>query len=394
MDTTPSTPRRLLATLRRGGALALLCCALLSADALAQGGRLDQVFVRDSKGAVRQMSCTFIENSLTRLVLQRGDKETPYDNDRVDRVIWGAVSTGYREGQAFFDRGDYENAAAKFTMAAVEDPREVVKAVARRRAGESYLNLAKTDPSHYGPALDEFSKFLTDYADDRAVPEVRMLQARCTLLRGSEGDLAAAGALYRGIFEEGSGSEVTPGYDQFDCFQSGLSAAHALIGAGETLPAREILGVLSNSVRSKLVSLEDGSLEKLRLEALAGEAQLGEGFVQLATNQARQAETFFSAQLQNASTGPAVLRFGARLGLGEALMAQGKLREASMEFGHVASLDYTSRDRTAHSMLRLAECLGKLGDIDGAAQSRARLTTIIESFGDTPSAAKARELLK
>jgi len=371
--------------------MAALLCAPLATDLTAQGGRPDQVFVRDSKGTVRQFTGTVLENTLTKLVLQREGKDVSYDGDKVDRIVWGQVSIGYRDGQAFFDRGDYENAAAKYTLAAVEDPREVIKAAARKRAGESYMNLGAADPTRYGDALEEFSKFLTDYATDRAVPEVRLLQARCTLLRGEPGDAASAGALYRGIFEEGSGATVTPGYDQDACLEAGLASANALIEAGETSPAQEVLGVLSGAIRSKLVSLEDGTPEKRHLEALAGEAQLGTGFVKLAGGDARQAETFFQAQLQHAEGAPASVAFGARLGLGEALMAQSKLREASMD---VAAIDYTGRDRTARALLRLGECLAKLGDVDGKAQSELRWTTVLRSFGDTPSAAKARQLLQ
>jgi tetratricopeptide (TPR) repeat protein len=399
MDSTPSAKQSLIPTLFKGGLMALALLAPLGSLSWAQdGGRPDQVFVLDSKGSIRQFTGTVIENTLTRVVLKRGDKETSYDNDRVDRVLWGEVSTAFRSGKTFFNRGDYENAAAEYRAAAVEDPREVIKAVARLRAGQALMQLGRTDPSQFPLALDEFERFLSDFSTDRAVPEARALQARCTLLRGGEGDQAAAGALYRGIFQEGAGGDPATGYDPITSLECGLHAAEALIAADDTSAAQEILGILTSSVQERLISLDDaesGAPEKRRrLESLAGEAKLGGGFIMLASNQSSQAETFFKAQLQGAADGAAAVRFGARLGIAEVYLAQGKLREASLEFASVVAIDFTDRDRTARALLGLSKTFGMLGDIDGAAQARARLTTIVESFGDTPSAASARELLK
>lgn len=380
---------KLGASLLAGVGLTLVCSP--AAFALTpQGGRPDQVYI---KGSSRQETGVITENSLSNVMLMRGDKEKRVDATRVERIIWGAVCTSYREGMAYFDRGDYENAAAKFALAATEDEREVIKADSRKLAGTALLRLGASDPSQFALALDEFERFLDDYPDSRSVPEVRALQARATLLRGGEGDVAAAGAMYRSLFEAGSGATPTEGYPVMRSLDAGLRGIRALTQAGDTLGAREISGVLANGIAAKQAEFEDGTPEKTRLNALAAEVQLAEGFVLIAADQSRQAETFFNSQLDAAKDGPAALRYGSMLGLGQALLAEGKLREASVQFASVASIDYTDRDRSAKALLLLAETMIKLGDSDGTTQAKKRLNVILDSFGDTPSAAPARKTL-
>lgn len=402
MIRTASAPGQLRAALVRGGLLLsslVLATPVFALPSAPQGGgRLDQLFVRDSKGAVRQLTGTVTSSGLEKVVVDRDGKEASYDNDRVERIIWGEVSSVFRDAQDYYGRGDYENAAAKFNLAADEDPRDVIQAVARLSAGNSLMNLGAADPTQFGLALSEFDTFISDYPTSRELPTARAQQARATLMRGGEGDSKKAGELYRSLFEEGTSDPATLGYDRLDCMVAGLEAARALIAAGETLPARETLGVLASSLRAMLASSEEGSPERTQLEGLLAEAQLGEGFVLLASGQGRQAETFFRAQLQNSKNGPAAQRFGAMLGLGEACFAQGsedsaKYREASLHYAGVAGLDFTDRDRTAHATLRLAETLLALGDSDATVQARLRLQTLVEHYGDTPSAAPARTLI-
>ncbi len=385
------------ASLCAGLVLALFTGSAAQASSALQSGRPDQVYLKDSS---RQETGVITENSLSNVLLQRGDKEKRLDSIRVERIIWGAVSASYREGQAYYDRGDYENAAAKFALATTDDERDVVKADARRLAASALLRLGATDPSQFGLALSECERFLSDYPDSRLVPEVRAMQARATLLRGDEGDEAAAGAMYRSLFEAGSGASPAEGYQRLPSLEAGLQAIRALTTAGDTLGAREISGVLASSINSMQADLEEDSPDKALLAALAAEVQLTEGFVLLAGDQARQAETFFKAQLVSESAVQAALgqtssalRYGSLLGLGQAYLAQGKLREASVQFATVASIDYTDRDRSSKALLLLAETMAKLGDSDGMAQARKRLNVIVSSYGDTPSAAAARRKL-
>ncbi|MFT7484325.1 MAG: TolA-binding protein [Candidatus Paceibacteria bacterium] len=376
-----------LKTLVTGGFVSALLCA----PTWAQGGRPDQVFLTDSS---RQVTGVVTENGLINVVLDQDGKERRLDGSNVERIIWGNVSSAFREGQDYFGRGDYENAAAKFTLAASDDERGVIQAIARRRAGESLMYLGATDPSHFDGALDQFVQFLSDYPGSRDVPSVRSLQARAMLLRGNDTDLKQAGTLYRQLFEAGTGAAPTPGYDRSLCALAGLDAIRTLTAAGETLGAREIAGVLTTEVNALLAAAVEDSPEQASLKTLAAEVQLSEGFVLLASEQARQAETFFNSQIAGSKDQPSALRFGAMLGLGMAQTAQAKHREASVNFATVASIDFTNRDRSALALLHLAETMIQLGDKGATGAARLRLTALIDSFGDTPSASAARKVLE
>lgn len=355
------------------------------------GTRPDQVYVHDAKSDRRSVvTGTVTENSLSKVVVQREGKESKLEPLEVDLIVWGEVSPAFREAKVFYERGDYENAAAKYRQATDVDERAVVKAEARHRAGESLLQLGATDPSKYAEALTEFGKFLEDHPDDRAVPEVRSLQARATLLNG---DAAAAGALYRSLFESGSGQNPKPGYDRILCLQAGLAAGQALLAANDTLGAREVFGVLESGISSLQPQLAQGSPESQELARLAAEADLGEGYLLIAGGQPGQAETFFEARLRNADKAGATTRFGAMMGLAEAYAAGHKSAEARVLFARVASIDFTNRDRTARALLRLAQTTVELKEPESAANARKWLNDIVTYYGNTPSARAARENL-
>jgi TolA-binding protein len=403
MDRSPTVlrrgaRRRSLDLIRRRSVLSTFLLAAWFAAAPASpaapvqdGQRPDQVHVHDKERDRRTVvTGVVVENTLTSVRVEREGKETRVDPVEVERITWGTVSPAFREAQVFYDRGDYENAAARFRQATDTEERDVTKAVARWRAGEALLELGASDPSRYAEALEEFQRFLADHPQNRHVPQVRMMQARATRLSG---DAKAAGALYKSLYEEGASATPTPGYDRLLCMRAGLEAAESLIEAGETLGAREILGVLKSSISSMQPQVAADSAESEELARLAAEADLGEGYVLIANEQASQAESFFQSRLQNADSAGATMRYGAMMGLGEAYRAENKYNEARVLFARVSAIDFTNRDRSARALLRLAQTTLDLKEPDATARARKWLTELVESFGDTPSAGPARELL-
>jgi TolA-binding protein len=128
---------------------------------------------------------------------------------------------------------------------------------------------------------------------------------------------------------------------------------------------------------------------------LRQEAVLGEGWAELAANNHRAALTFFQSKLSAAQQEKSdTLRFGAMLGLGEALLADVKPREAQLHLARVAALDHTDRDRNARALLRLAESAMLLSDAESRVQAKTWLEVVLSRYGDTPWAAPARQLME
>lgn len=368
--------------------LALLSCTLLPGTAFAQ--RNDQVWFVDRDGSVRQTSGVVTENSTATVRVKRGaDRESTYDGDRVRRIEWGQVTTDFREGREYRDRGDHLNAARKFREAATNtDERIVVQAAARLLAAQSLLDLGATEPVRIGEALSELETFLSDFANNRDVQRARHLQAQAIWLDGRAGEAAEA---FRSLFEEGSGASPTPGFDRQLSLDAGLAAGRAFLAAGDSLRAKEIFGALDSAATTFAGQFAESSPERLAAERLATEARLGDGFVMLAAGQVAQAVPFFEARR---SQGDAAMRHAADLGLGEAYLAQNKLREAQVKFASVSALDFSDRYRAARARLKLAETHQKLADSASAALARKLLTEVVERYGDTPAAREARTLLE
>ena len=369
-------------------ALGLLC---LAAPADAQQ-RPDQIYVLDTRsGSINMLPGIVQDYGLAETVIIRNGKERKYDTSRVERIVWGSVSGSFREGRTYFERGDFENAAAKFLVAATNDERAPVQAAARMLAAKSYLELSVKSPDRISDAIEQALRYVEDHSDSAELPEARALHARATWLSG---DAAAAAPLFRAIFEEAGAAEVTEGYSIVPCLTAGLHAARAYLAAGETLPAREIYSNLQQRADSAIASLEEESRDRPPLRRLSLEARAGEGFVLVASKQNRQAMTFFESQLSSAGKTDSALRFACYLGLAEAQAAEMKLREAQLNFSRVSSLDHTDRDRVARALFRLAESTKELADPGSPGTIRAWLETVTTEYGDTPWAGPARKLLE
>ena len=373
-------------------ALGLLCLgSVLAAPASAQT-RPDQVYVLDKRtGVINMLPGIVQEHGLVETVILRSGKERKYDTNRIERIVWGSVSGNFRGGTDFFERNDFENAAAKFLVAATNDERPPVQAAARLLAAQSYLELSTTNPDRIGDAIEQAQRYIDDHASSAELPAARSLLAPATWLSG---DPAAAAPLFRALFEEVGATETTEGYSLIPCLQAGLQSARTYLAAGETLPAREIYTTLQQRADSAIMTLEEESRDRGPLQRLSLEARAGEGFVLVSSKQNRQAITFFESQLSSASKTDSALRFACYLGLGEAQAAEKKLRKAQLNFCRVSSLDHTDRDRVARALFRLAESTRELTDPGSAGTVRLWLETIAAEYGDTPWAGPARKLLE
>jgi len=383
-----TSPSRYSVALALGG---MLFGSALAAPASAQT-RPDQVYVLDKRtGAINMLPGIVQEHGLVETVVIRSGKERKYDTWRVERIVWGSVSGSFREGRTYYERSDYENAAAKFLVASTNDQRVPVQAAARLLAAQSFLKLATTNPDRISDAIEQAERYIDDHSEGAELPDVRALLARATRLSD---DPAAAALLYRELFQEVSADAITPGYSLVPCLNAGLHAARAYLAADETLPAREIYSTLQQRADSAIAVLEEGSRDRGALRRLSLEARAGEGFVLIASRQNRQAITFFQSLLGSASKTESALRYAAFLGLGEAQAAEKRLREAQLNFARVSSIDHTDRDRVARALFRLAESTRELADPGSAGTVRTWLMAITTDYGDTPWASPARKLLE
>ena len=119
-------------------------------------------------------------------------------------------------------------------------------------------------------------------------------------------------------------------------------------------------------------------------------AKTGEGFALLTSGDARGAKAFFENKMNQTDLAPAG-QFSAALGLGEALLADGKPADAQIHLARVSALDPSGRDRTARAMLGLVKAL-RAANGPAADQASILLTKIKNAYGDTPAAFHAAKL--
>ena len=351
--------------------------------------RSDQVLFLDARGQPRTIRGVIQENSLSRVVVAADGRERNVDSGAMQHVEFGDVPPSFDDGVAYFHRSDFEGAARQFQLAATDaSARAIVQAAARLRAAQAWIRRGAGDPNAFGLAREEAERFLADHPDDREVPMARALLGRATWLAG---DPAAAAEIYRALYQEAQGGDPPTGYTYLDCYAGGLAAARAFLVTGDADAARGLFAELSTGLATVLASVEDGDPSRRALDDVHTAARLGEGYCLLAAGSTSQARTFFQRQLGDARVTDAQ-RFGAQLGLAEALLAEGDARRAQIEFASVSAIDHTDRDRVARALVGLAECAVRLSDADSRQDAKLWLQTVRDQFGDTPSVLRAQEL--
>lgn len=356
--------------------------------------RPDQVFVlRKSDGALTSIAGRIQKNDLDKVVVAASGKESTFDAELVQRVVWGDVPPAYHEAQLYVDRGEWPNAVAKWRIAAGDaSARDVVRASAKLEATEALLRWGATEPERFAEAVVEVQGFLASYGTNREIARAKMLEARATWLAGKP---AEAGALYRAIFASLQGDKAPAGFDRLTCLRAGLFAARALLDAKDTLAAREVFASLNAGVGPIVAGAKSDDPSQGALQDILDESILGDGFVELAAGNSKAALAFFQGKVTSLDAGtPPSLRFGAHLGLGEALLAENRLRDAALHLARAAALDFVDADRVARATVKLAECASKLPDGDAKTQACTRARAVLAGYGDTPAAARARTLLK
>ncbi len=375
---------------RPRAALAALALALATAAPAAQEkpSRPDHVSYQNKRGELTSATGHVVQDSLDGVKLQIGSETREIDALAVQRIVFGQTPPAFHDGEAYFDRADYQNAAASYRLAAA-DPvaRAPVQAEARLRAARAEILQGAREPAAYARAREEAERYLLDFPTGRGVPEARGLEARAARLSGEAADAAER---YRSLYRElEKGSR---GYPPAACLEAGIDAAEAFLAARQVDEARQVYSAVEAGLPRTLATLPEGDPARARLEAVQAAARLGDGYCQLASGSVPAAKTFFEGQLQQAAS-PA-MRFGARLGLAQAQLAEGATRQAQLSFAEVSALDTTDRDRVALALVGLAECALKLGDKNARPQAQKWVEAVQEQYGDTPAALKAQELAK
>lgn len=375
-------------------ALFVAVASAAATAAFAQGGRLDQALVKSPRdGSLNAVYGTVKQYELGKVVIEVAGKDVTYDSNRVPRIVsWGDAPAPLHDGVRSLAAGAFEDAVKAFRSASSSAQRDIVKASAKAMTADALWRWGASDATRFTEAVAECESFAASFATHRDLPFVQQVHARALWLSGKP---AEAGAAFKSIYAKLSGDKVADGYDADECMRAGLSAARALLDAKDTLGAREIYAGLESSVGPLVAGLAADDARKPVLQAVLDEAMLGAGYVDLAAGQSKQALTFFQNKVNglNANS-PLSTRNSAMLGLGEALLAEGKFRDASLQLAKVAALEAADIDRAARATVKLAEAYSKLTDADSRQQACARVKDVISRFGLAPASVRARQLAK
>lgn len=361
--------------------------SLATATVPQQSGAVDQVFVQ-RRGSVRPFSGKLVKNGLEAVVLEIEGEEREFPAVDIVRVSVGILPNSYLEGRSMAKAGDLDNAVRAFQLAADDsEASEAARAQAHLEASRALIAQAGRNGGDFSTAITSAEEFLTAFADHRETPAARALLGRAQVLSG---DSATGAATYAALFGELQDGTPTTGYGLVDCLQAGLEAARAYARAGDADAARSTYDQLGEELPRANGALEPNDPRQSQLRRLTSLAELGEGWAFLAEDKSTQAKNFFNNKLENAERGDFLLRAGARVGLGEALLSSGNADKAQFEFARASALVSGDRDLAARALLGLANALVEVGAPKDVMLPV--LTSLTQTYGDTPAARAGREL--
>lgn len=363
-----------------------LAAAVLTVGWSGTATAADRIWLRSGGRPV--VADQVLQDHYDKVVYRRSGNRLELPGRKVREIDWGDAPESFRLGLEKLRDGDYENAVNLFKAAATESGvRGWIKVEAPFRAAEALRAWGGRDPSKLREAIAQYDAALEADPKTRLRPAILYGRALARLGLGDiDGAVADLDALKKEAAENGYGIEWE--------LRAALERAQALDDAGRSDEARRAYSALEQQARVLANAQNADEREKAYALEVAGLARLAQGRVLIGGGKASQAESFFRRIVDDEREAEPV-RAAALVGLGEALMAQGKLKEAQLALARVRVRYFHARDAVAHATYLLGEIAERLGRThpQEARLAQTYYLEVAERYGDTRWARKAQEKL-
>ncbi|MSR45925.1 MAG: hypothetical protein EXS13_02465 [Planctomycetes bacterium] len=375
-----SPVRSSLLTLVTTALFALLLAPPLRADELLQNG---------AKAPIR---CT-IESESVDTVKFRRDGATALQeiaSAAVADITYDDAPKAFRNGRELLAAGDAENAANSFRLALRTKTRnDWIRVHGTYYLGCSLQALGARDATKLPEAAATFAGLLGESPNCRFMPDA--LRRHADVLAATNNVLGAA-ALYDRLAQVARDHKLGVVAEA----RARLLKADAFAAADMTREAEASYLAATRFAEASAGLTVDRSIRR-DLQALAGRAKLAPGDALLRHRQFAAARAFFAHAAQDGAAAqgdgalPEVVA-AAQNGVGEALLAEGRAREALAQFAQVRVAHYLVREQTARATYFLGKSILALNNAEPNGKKKAAdyFAEVVLRYSETPWADRAR----
>ena len=315
---------------------------------------------------------------------KKGAYEGKIASSKVTEVVYGDAPESYRNGLDYLKSGDYENAVKSFKLAMEKrSVRPWIKTYGLLGTARAYQRWGGAEPAKYKDAAAAYEALLKQAPSTRFLAEVLFELGRC---QAAAGDINAAVATFDRLAKEAYAKKLGVAWEAKARFQKAMVR---LQGNQADEAERDFRSALTFATK-QLKSVEDEAA-KAELERIAALSRLNQGTVLIKRKKYAEARTFFQ-QILGDSSSTSSAKAGAENGLGEILLAEGKLKEAQVQFARAKVLYTDISEEAARATYFLGVLCLELKEREPNGQRRAKdyFQEVVTWYPDTEWAKKAR----
>jgi outer membrane protein assembly factor BamD (BamD/ComL family) len=306
---------------------------------------------------------------------------------KVRAIEYGDAPESYQLALEKREAGEFENAANLLKSAIGQSGvRGWIKVQGNFELAETLRRWAARDRTRFAQAIAAYDEVLKA-EKSRFRPDALLGRALSHL---GAGDLGKAKADLAQLKKEATDNKYGPGWE----LRADFTLAQALEEAGDA-EAKRAYQSLETFAKSYAANQDIDAADRAYAGELAGLAKLAQGRALLRENRGADAERFF-AQIAGDSAEPAAVRAQAVVGVGQAYLAQNKLKEAQLAFAKVRIQHRDQIEATAEATYQLGIVCEALGAAEprGAALAQEYFKECVQRFGASRIASKAQEKIR
>ncbi|MHC4942931.1 MAG: tetratricopeptide repeat protein [Planctomycetota bacterium] len=311
--------------------------------------------------------------------------EKTITTDKVEEIIYYDVPTAFKNGLAFVEKGEYENALNSFQLAMeARGVRDWIQVYSLFEKAKAYQQWGLSDNSKFKNAVETFNELLDQAPETRFYAEVLFGLAMSYSLSG---DLANAVKAFDQLAQEAYEKKLGVIWEARAKYEKAL----AQMNGGKYDDAERDLRSAMTFATEQAKTVKDDPGLQATLNRIAGLARLNQGTVLIKKKKNSDARRFFEEILNNTSSSRDA-QAGAMCGLGECLLSEKKLKEAQEQFATAKVLYFDLAEEGARATYFLGELCLELKDKEPNYKKRAKdyFQEVIDLYPETSWAKQAR----
>ena len=346
----------------------------------------DVIFRKDTKKSMSVDEVT--AETYEDVTYKRGSRESKLTVDKIEKIQYHDTPDAWQNGLRFAKKGDWENAEASFKLAMDDGSvRSWIKTYGLYELGKVYQQWGLSNPAKFKKAIESYTQLLADDPKTRFYAEVLFNLGKS---HADSGDMQKALEVFDRLAQDAYDKKLGSNWEARAKFEKAV----ARMNGGDFDEAnRDFRSALTFAGEQLKNAGEDAELISV-LKRIEGLSKLYQGTVLIKKKKYKDATRFFE-QIINDNDATRNAKAGAECGLGECLLAEGKLKEAQAQFAR-AKVRYADLPEGGQATYYLGMVCLELKDKEPNYKKRARdyFQEVVKEYADSEWASEAQSKIE